>query len=301
MWLLRLAKRIFLFVLLNILVIVTISLTLNILGVAPYLTASGIDYYSLFIFCLIWGMGGAFISLALSRIMAKWMMGVKVIDPNTRDPNLRWLVETVYRLAKQSGISKMPEVGIYFSPEVNAFATGPTRNRALVAVSSGLLETMNEDEIEGVLSHEVAHIANGDMVTMTLLQGVINAVVMFLARIIAFVLTSSRRDDRDSSPWLRYLITMFLEVVLSFFAMMLIAWFSRYREFKADEGGAKLAGKEKMILALKKLKRTIERADLIHNESLTAFKISSGSRLMKLFATHPPLDERIRRLEEIVI
>ncbi len=301
MWFLKLAKRIVLFVLLNILVIITISLTLNILGVKPYLTGSGIDYNALLIFCLVWGMGGAFISLGLSRIMAKWMMGVRVIDPNTNDPQLRWLVDTVYKLARQAGISKMPEVGIYFSPEVNAFATGPTRNRSLVAVSSGLLETMDEDEIEGVLSHEVAHIANGDMVTMTLLQGVINAVVMFLARVIAFVVTSSKRDDRESSPWLRYFITMILEILLSFFAMMLIAWFSRYREFKADEGGARLGGKDKMISALKKLKRTIERADLTHNESLAAFKISSGSRLMKLFSTHPPLDERIRRLEEIVL
>ncbi len=300
MWLLRLAKRVILFVFLNILVIITISLTLNILGIKPYLTASGIDYNALLVFCLVWGMGGAFISLGLSRVMAKWMMGVRIIDPNTNDPQLRWLVDTVYRLARQAGISKMPEVGIYFSPEVNAFATGPTRNRSLVAVSSGLLETMDEDEIEGVLSHEVAHIANGDMVTMTLLQGVINAVVMFLARVIAFVLTSSKRDDRESSPWLRYFITMILEILLSFFAMMLIAWFSRYREFKADEGGARLGGKDKMIAALKKLKRTIERADLTHSESLTAFKISSGSRLMKLFSTHPPLDERIRRLEEVV-
>ena len=298
MWLLRLAKRIVLFFLINILVIVTISLTLNILGVKPYLTSAGIDYYSLFIFCLIWGMGGAFISLSLSRVMAKWMMGVRVIDPDTRDPSLRWLVDTVYKLSKQAGISKMPEVGIYISPEVNAFATGPTKNRALIAVSSGLLETMDDDEIEGVLAHEVSHIANGDMVTMTLLQGVINAIVMFLARVIAFVVTS-RRNERDSSPWLRYLITMLLEIILSFFAMMLIAWFSRFREFKADEGGARLSGKDKMIAALKKLKRTLERADLSYNESLAAFKISSGSKLMKLFATHPPLDERIKRLEEI--
>ncbi|MCX7905195.1 MAG: protease HtpX [Elusimicrobiales bacterium] len=299
MWFFRLAKRIILFMLLNILVIITISLTLNILGIKPYLTSAGIDYYSLFIFCFIWGMGGAFISLALSRVMAKWMMGVQVIDPDTDDPNLRWLLDTVYKLAKQAGIEKMPEVGIYFSPEVNAFATGPTKNRALVAVSSGLLETMDEEEIEGVLSHEVAHIANGDMVTMTLLQGVINAVVMFLARIIAFVLTSRKNDEGESSPWLRYFITMILEILLSFFAMILVAWFSRLREFKADEGGARLAGKDKMIAALRKLKKTIERADLTQNEAIYAFKISSSSKFMKLFSTHPPLDERIRRLEEI--
>lgn len=295
----RIAKRIFLFVLLNILVIVTLSITLNILGIHGYLRSNGIDYYALMVFCLVWGMGGAFISLALSRIMAKWMMGVKVIDPNTRDSELRWLVDTVYKLSSQAGLGKMPEVGIYISPEINAFATGPTRNRSLVAVSSGLLENMTEEEIEGVLAHEVSHISNGDMVTMTLLQGVINAVVMFLARIIAFAVTSRRDGDRDSSPWLRYIITVVLEIALSFLGMILIAWFSRFREYRADEGGAKLAGKEKMISALEKLKRTIERADITHAESIKAFKISSKSSFVKLFATHPPLDERIRHLREL--
>jgi len=295
----RFAKRIFLFVLLNILIIVTISLTLNILGVRPYLTYYGIDYYALMIWCLVWGMGGAFISLMLSRVMAKWMMGVRVIDPDTRDPNLRWLIDTVYRLAKQAGIRKMPEVGIYMSPEVNAFATGPTRNRALVAVSAGLLETMNEDEIEGVLGHEISHIANGDMVTMTLLQGVINAIVMFLARVIAYAITP-KRDDGSQPYFLRFVIIIALEILLSFFGMILLAWFSRYREFKADEGGANLSGREKMIAALEKLRRTVERADLKDVETLRAFKISSKrSGFMRLFATHPPLEERIKRLKEM--
>ncbi len=194
----------------------------------------------------------------------------------------------------------MPEVGIYFSPEVNAFATGPTRNRALVAVSSGLLETMDEDEIEGVLAHEVSHIANGDMVTMTLLQGVINAIVMFLARIIAFVITSKRDDDsRESNPFLRYAVTVILEILLSFLGMIVVAWFSRYREYKADEGGANLAGRDKMIAALEKLRRTLERSDLTHAETLKAFKISSKSSLLNLFATHPPLEKRIQRLKEM--
>ena len=295
----KIAKRIFLFVLLNILIIVTISITLNILGVRPYLTYYGIDYSALMIWCLVWGMGGAFISLMLSRVMAKWMMGVKVIDPNTRDPNLRWLIDKVYHLAKQAGIKKMPEVGIYMSPEVNAFATGPTKNRALVAVSAGLLETMNEDEIEGVLGHEIAHIANGDMVTMTLLQGVINAIVMFIARVIAYAVTP-RRENGNDSYFLRYLIIVGLEIVLSLFGMILLAWFSRYREFKADEGGARLSGREKMIAALEKLRRTIERAELKDVETFRAFKISSKrSGFMNLFATHPPLEERIRRLKEM--
>jgi heat shock protein HtpX len=297
---LRIAKRIFLFVLINILVILSISFTLYILGIKPYLRYYGIDYYSLMILCLIFGMSGAFISLMLSRVMAKWMMGVQLIDPDTRDPELRWLVDTVYRLARQAGISKMPEVGIYISPEVNAFATGPTKNRSLVAVSSGLLETMDEDEIEGVLGHEISHIANGDMVTMTLLQGVINAIVMFLATIIAYVIVPRRDDDRGDNSLLRYLIIQILEIVLSLFGMILLAWFSRYREFKADEGGARLSGREKMISALEKLRRTIERADVNNVEAFRAFKISSKRRgFFSLFATHPPLEERIRRLKEL--
>ncbi len=299
MALFRIAKRIFLFALLNILVIITLSITLNILGIKGYLTNYGIDYYALMVFCLIWGMGGAFISLMLSRIMAKWMMGVHVIDPDTRDPELRWLLDTVYKLSRQAGLSKMPEVGIYESREINAFATGPTRNRALVAVSSGLLENMSQDEIEGVIAHEVSHISNGDMVTMTLLQGVINAIVMFLARVIAFVITSRRDGERNSSPWLRYFITVILEILFSFLGMIVLAWFSRFREFKADEGGAKLAGKDKMIAALERLKRTIERADIMNVESVKAFKISSKSSFLHLFSTHPPLEDRINRLKEL--
>src|SRR5690606_37107750 len=176
------AKRIFLFLAVNALVVITISTLMRLFGVEPYLQANGLNLESLAVFCLLWGMGGAFISLGLSRIMAKWMMGVKVIDPNTTDSNAQELVQTVYRLARAAGLSKMPEVGIYQSPEVNAFATGPTKARSLVAVSTGLLQRMRQDEVEGVLAHEVAHIANGDMVTMTLVQGVINAFVMFLAR-----------------------------------------------------------------------------------------------------------------------
>jgi len=290
----RIAKRIFLFLILNFLILLTISITLNILGVNRYLYANGIDYTSLMIFCLVWGMGGAFISLGLSRVMAKWMMGVQVIDPNTTDQTLSWLVNTVYKLARSAGLNKMPEVGIYDSPEINAFATGPTKNRALVAVSVGLLENMDREQIEGVLGHEISHIANGDMVTMTLLQGVINAIVMFLARVIAFFLTrNSEKDSRGT----RYLITFVLEIVLSIFGMMLVAAFSRYREYKADKGGAELAGREKMISALEALLRYTKYADLTHSESLAAFKISGAPKFFKLFATHPPLEERIERLK----
>lgn len=295
---LRIAKRIFLFLIVNLLVVLTISLTLHFLGIGGYFTRTGIDYYSLAIFCLVWGMGGAFISLALSRVMAKWMMGVQVIPPDTTDSTLSWLVNTVYKLSRAAGLSKMPEVGVYDSPEINAFATGPTKNRALVAVSAGMLENMSPEQIEGVLGHEISHIANGDMVTMTLLQGVINAIVMFLARIIAFVVT--RNSDRDSRG-MRYLITFLLEIVLSFFGMMVVAAFSRYREYRADEGGARLAGREKMISALEALLRTVKYANLSHNESIAAFKISGEPKFIRLFATHPPLEERIARLKKIAL
>src|SRR4051794_33069246 len=190
-------KRIVLFLALNFVVMITISVILSVLGIRGYITSAGIDYSQLMAFCLVWGMGGAFISLALSRVMAKWMMGVQVIDPNTRDPDLQQLLQTVYQLSRSAHLPALPEVGIYDSPEVNAFATGPTKSRALVAVSTGLLSRMSQDELEGVLGHEIAHVANGDMVTMTLLQGVVNAFAMFLSRAIAFAIAQSMRGDRD--------------------------------------------------------------------------------------------------------
>lgn len=288
-------KRIGIFLGINILILLTLSVTLNVLGIGHYFTARGIDYRSLMIFCLVWGMGGAFISLALSRVMAKWMMGVKVIDPNTTDPAASELVAMVHRLASAAGLPKMPEVGWYPSPEVNAFATGPTKSRALVAVSAGLLERMDRDQLEGVLSHEIAHVANGDMVTMTLVQGVINALVMFLARIIAFFLANRGRSDEGSiAP--SYLIIFVLEIALSFLGMIAVAAFSRYREYRADAGGAALAGREKMINALEGLQRTIGQADLTRKESLATLKIS-GRKRVSLFSTHPPLEDRIARLK----
>ncbi|MDQ7774172.1 MAG: protease HtpX [Elusimicrobiales bacterium] len=291
----KLAKRVILFVLLNVLIITTLSITMQLLGVRPYLEANGIDYAALIGFCLVWGMGGAFISLALSRVMAKWMMGVQVIDPNTTDPALSRLVASVHNLAKAAGLPKMPEVGVYDSPEVNAFATGPTRSRALVAVSAGLLEAMDWEQVEGVLGHEIAHIANGDMVTMTLLQGVINAIVMFLARVIAFFIF---RNSRDGGGAMQHLVVIALQIVLSFLGMILLAAFSRYREYRADAGGAGLAGRDKMINALEGLRRTVKYADATGHQSVAAFKISSGpGGFMKLFSTHPPLEERIARLK----
>lgn len=290
-------KRIMLFLAVNLLILVTLSFTLNLLGVGAYFSARGINYNALMSFCLVWGMGGAFISLALSRVMAKWMMGVKVIDPNTTDPALAGLVATVHNLARAAGLPKMPEVGYYPSPEVNAFATGPTKSRALVAVSAGLLERLDQAQLEGVLGHEIAHVANGDMVTMTLVQGIINAFVMFLARVIAFFIANRGRDEGSVSP--NYLIIFVLEMALSVLGMIAVSAFSRYREFRADEGGARLAGREKMIGALEALQSTVAYADLTGKASLAALKIS-GKRRFALFATHPPLEDRIERLKAAV-
>jgi heat shock protein HtpX len=296
-------KRIFLFVAINILVVFTLSLLLRVFNVGPYLNAYGIDYSNLMAFCLVWGMGGAFISLGLSRIMAKWLMGVHVIDPGTRDPDLQQLLQTVHHLARGAGLSVMPEVGIYDSPEVNAFATGPTSRRSLVAVSSGLLSRMNNEEMRGVLGHEITHISNGDMVTMTLLQGVVNAFSMFLSRAIAFAIAQAMRGDRDdrdraSVPMFSFLIQMVLEVVFLLLGSMVIAAFSRYREFRADAGGARLAGRSNMIRALEALRRTYELVDPAAQPAVQTLKISGRpSGLLALFASHPPLEERISRLQ----
>jgi len=293
-------KRIFLFLAVNILILATLSVTMRLLGVGNYFSARGIDYQALMTFCLVWGMGGAFISLSLSRVMAKWMMGVVVIDPDTREPELAELVRMVHNLAQAAGLPKMPQVGYYPSPEVNAFATGPTKSRALVAVSAGLLERMDRAQLEGVLSHEIAHVANGDMVTMTLVQGIINAFVMFLARVIAFFLANRGRDSESSSAP-SYLVIFLLEMSLSVLGMVVVSAFSRRREYRADEGGARLAGRDKMINALEGLQRTVAYADLTNKESLATLKISGKPKgLFSLFATHPPLEERIARLKAAV-
>jgi heat shock protein HtpX len=224
------------------------------------------------------------------------MMGVQVIDPQTRDPNERWVIDTVYRLAKGAKLPAMPQVGIYDSEEVNAFATGPTKSRSLVAVSSGLLRAMNKNETDGVLGHEIAHIANGDMVTMTLVQGVVNAFVMFFARVIAW--TISQFVDERIRHWVHFGAVLVFEILFSILGMLVVAAFSRAREYRADAGGAVLAGRENMIAGLQCLKRTMELTD-DSQPSLATMKISSkrSGGLMAWFATHPDLDERIRRLE----
>lgn len=289
------AKRVLLFMAVNILVVITLSIVMQVLGVQPYLTARGINYQSLAVFCLVWGMGGAFISLGISRIMAKLMMGVKVIDPDSAQGEMGELVRTVHRLTQAAGIEKMPEVGFYDSPEVNAFATGPTRNRALVAVSTGLLNHLSHDQVEGVLGHEIAHIANGDMVTMTLVQGIINAFVMFLARIAGFLV--SQRVKEDSRRMVNMITVLVLEIALSILGTFVVAWFSRRREFRADSGGARLTGRDKMLGALRVLKRTVAQASVDDKPALATLKISGRSGgMLALLSTHPPMEARIEAL-----
>lgn len=299
----RIARRIILFLAVNALVIFTISIILRLFNVQPFLTSHGISYADLLLFCLIWGFGGAFISLALSRSMAKWMMGVKLVDPSTRDPQGKDLIHVVYTLARAANLPTMPEVGIYESPEMNAFATGPSRKRSLVAVSRGLLNKMSPKELEGVLGHEIAHIANGDMVTMTLVQGIINAFVMFLARVLAFALSGlGNKNNQRSSNGSYYLWVFLFELVFMFLGMLVIAAYSRFREFRADRGGAKLAGRDSMISALEALKRSQEVVDQRYEKpAFQAFKISNPKKhgLRQLFATHPPLEERIEKLKQL--
>jgi len=291
-------KRIFLFVLTNILVLVSVSIVLSLLGVNHYLTATGIDYRALMVFCLVWGFVGSGISLLLSKFMAKTMMKVQIIDEKGQYGDL---VRKVHTLARQAGLSKMPEVGIYQSPEVNAFATGPSKNNSLVAVSSGLLQQMDADEVEGVLAHEIAHVANGDMVTMALIQGVVNAFVMFFARIAAFAISQAMQGDRDDdrpvqAGFMYHIIVMVCEVLFSFLGMFVVAYFSRIREFRADKGGAQYAGKQKMIAALKRLQQKFEMVD-DSQENFKAMKISSRKGFMSFLSTHPSLEDRIARLE----
>lgn len=298
------AKRIFLFLAINFLVVIAISAILNIFNIRPYLSEVGLDYKSLMIFCLIWGMGGAFISLGLSRIMAKMIMGVKVVDPQTKDPQLRHLLNTVEQLSRKAHLPDMPQVGVYESIEVNAFATGPTKRRALVAVSRGLLNKMNQAETEGIIAHEITHVANGDMVTMTLIQGVVNAFVMFLARVLAYVVSGLGKDRRQGGgSYATYMIMVFVfEIAFMILGSLVIAWFSRFREYRADKGGAELAGKEKMISALKSLEHLMHQRDQkAENPAFQAFKISTPKKqgLILLFASHPPLEARIKRLQEL--
>ncbi len=295
-------KRFMLFFGVNILIVVMLSLVMNLLGVQPYLTSYGINYQSLLIFCLIWGMGGAFISLQLSKWMAKTMMGVEIVSTNGPHSDL---VHMVHHLSKKAGLTTMPEVGIYQSPDLNAFATGPSKKNSLVAVSTGLMQKMDREELEGVLAHEVSHIANGDMVTMTLIQGVMNAFVMFLARALAFAISqATKKDDEGEGGGLgffaQYALIMLFEMIFGVLASIVVFWFSRLREFRADSGAASISSKEKMIKALEALKRSYPN---LHKgeSSFQAMQISSKTNWAEVFSTHPNLDRRIEALKRINI
>ncbi|MCK5882611.1 MAG: protease HtpX [Bacteriovoracaceae bacterium] len=292
-------KRAALFFGVNILILVMLSLVMNLLGIAPYMSSYGINYTSLMMFCLVWGMGGAFISLQMSKWIAKKTMGLEIL---TQTGPHGQLVNTIYTLARKAGLSKMPEVAIYNSPEVNAFATGPSKSNSLVAVSTGLMNSMTKEEVEGVLAHEVAHIANGDMVTMTLVQGVVNAFVMFFARIAAFAVSQFLRGDDEEGEGLGWIANMFVvmafEMMFGLLAGIVVSWFSRFREFKADAGSAHLGGKQKMISALESLKRNYEG---LQNEKspIKSMQISSKGGMVALFSTHPSLDDRIEALKKL--
>lgn len=296
-------KRIGLFLLVNFLVIITISTVLSVLGIGGYLSNQGINYQSLLIFCLAWGMIGSFISLQMSRFMAKRLMGVKVIDSSkSREDYEVKLMAMVHQISRKAGLTTMPEVGIFDSAELNAFATGPSKNRSLVAVSSGLLNNMTPKEVEGVIAHEVAHIANGDMVTMTLLQGIVNAFVMFMARILAQIVSSALNKNSNSnrSPGLLYFgLVWVFEIALMILGSMVVAGFSRYREYRADHGGAKLSSKEAMISALQALQKHSNQKTEETPPAIAALQISSKSRIALLFSTHPPLEDRIQALMDL--
>jgi len=287
-------KRIFLFLATNLAVILMLSIIVRILGIDHYLGRQGIDFGGLAIFSLIWGMGGAFISLLISRWTAKRALGVQLVSGRTGNSQADWLYQTVERLTQQANLP-MPEVGIYDSPEVNAFATGPSKKKSLVAVSSGLMRSMRPDEVEGVLGHEVTHIANGDMVTMVLLQGVMNAFVIFFSRVIAYAIV--RGDSRDRrGGGMEFLVIIVLQIVLGILGSLVTAWFSRQREFKADAGGAHLAGRERMVGALRRLQANQQLVDTSH-EALATMKINGARSWMVFFHTHPPLEARIAALE----
>ena len=298
----------------NIIFMVTITAICSLFGIDAYLYAYGQDYQSMFIGCAIWGFAGSFLSLWCSKWMAKRMMGVQILEANGPHGQL---VRQVHSIARQAGLEEMPEVGIYNSSDLNAFATGPSRKNSLVAVSTGLLQNMDSDELEGVLAHEVAHIANGDMVTMTLLQGVMNTFVMFFARVVVMIIENALRggDSRREGLgfWGRFMLIQLFQVVFGLLAMIPLGWFSRYREYRADAGSAKLVGTHKMVKALEKLQfhydAATQRMAQGHDEqgmmdpepeSIAAFKISGRrSKFLALISTHPPLEQRIAALKNM--
>jgi heat shock protein HtpX len=289
--------RILLFLATNIAILIVASITFRLLGFESILASNGVDLdlNALLVFCALFGFGGSFVSLLLSKTIAKWSTRAQVIT-QPRNQSERWLVDTVARLARSAGIG-MPDVAIFPAQEPNAFATGASKNKALVAVSTGLLEHMQPDEVEAVLGHEIGHVANGDMVTLTLIQGVVNTFVLFLARVIGYFVDRVVLKNERGLGIGYWIATMVAELVLGILATMIVMWFSRRREFRADAAGATLAGRPKMIAALERLKRAQELPNPLP-ASLTAFGISSGTKqgLQALFRSHPPLDERIAAL-----
>jgi heat shock protein HtpX len=293
-------KRIILFLLTNLAIIVVLGIVLRLLGVDSLFEQGGVlNYTNLLIFAFVFGMGGSFISLLISKWMAKMSTGAQVIQ-NPSNPTERWLIDTVRRLSKQAGIG-MPEVAIYDSPDVNAFATGANKNNALVAVSTGLLANMTEDEIEAVLGHEIAHIANGDMVTLTLIQGVVNTFVIFISRVIGHIVDRVILKHEGDGPGLGYFITSIIaEIFLGILASIIVMWFSRQREFRADAGGARLTSPQKMANALRRLQAIYQpemAAAMPPQMKSMGISGQQGGGLARLFMTHPPLEERIASLE----
>lgn len=289
-------KRIVLFILTNLAIVFVLNITLRLLGIEPYLNQQGLNLTSLLVFAAIFGFGGAFISLLISKWSAKRMTGAHVIDTPSNATE-QWLVETVRRQAQVAGIG-MPEVAVYDAPDVNAFATGASRNSALVAVSTGLLQSMNRDEAEAVLGHEITHVANGDMVTLALIQGVVNTFVIFLSRVIGHTVDKVVFKNERGNGLAFWVTTIIAELVLGILASIIVMWFSRQREFRADAGGARLAGRQKMIAALQRLQQNAQQPHL--QDQLAAFGIAGGMGhgLKKLFMSHPPLEERIAALRE---
>ncbi len=286
-------KRVFLLIVTNFAILAVLSVTMQLLGIDGALeNETGLNLQGLLAFAALFGFGGAFISLLISKWMAKRATGAQVIEvpANTTE---RWLVDTVKRQAERAGIG-MPEVAIYDAPDVNAFATGWNRNAALVAVSTGLLNNMSQDEAEAVLGHEISHVANGDMVTLTLVQGVLNTFVIFFSRVIGFFVDRVLLKNERGQGIGFFVATFIAQMLLGVLASMVVAWVSRQREFRADAGGASLAGRQKMIAALERLKMNHEQTAL--PAQMSAFGISGGGGLMSLFMTHPPLDERIAAL-----
>jgi len=289
-------KRIFYFLVTNLAIVFVLSITMRLLGVEPFLNANGLNLNSLLIFAAVMGFGGAFISLAISKWSAKQMSGAVTID-NPKTPDEIWLMDIVKKQSSTVGI-QMPEVAIFNSPVVNAFATGMSRDSSLVAVSSGLLEMMTKDEAEAVIGHEISHIANGDMVTLTLIQGVVNTFVLFFSRVIGYTVDKVIFKTRQGTGPAFFITMIISELLLGVLASIVVMWFSRQREYRADIGGGQLAGKQKMIAALKRLKAQYESSAL--PKSIAALGISGeqGMGLKELFSTHPSLDDRIARLQQ---